>query len=448
MNDTRRAGGFKGGQVAAREDIDARYAVVSAVFSLLYAASLVIGHNLVLMGAGGFGSMATWAKVFVLAIPFTIACYALLAWASSRRRMGRSDYSFMRVHHPFLLAWVVICLAWLPVLIARWPGDFCFDAMWQTAYIVPDATDISEYWSHLNAWHPPLHSLWLGGSLVLGQSLFGSYSVGLAFYTVTQVCIFSLCIARVVSYAYESGHPVIYAAALVFASIFSGFSVYSTMTTKDVVFSGLLALVLLWVYRTMRGDIPSVRTHSWLLYGFALFLLAMLMRNNALHAFLIVTLLAFAFQVVRAFDARLLLGALVPAIAATVLITGPVYRALNIEPGPSKEVMSVPSVQLASVLVDHGAELESADRSYIEQLVPDWRRYDRNTLADATKEHFNTGLVSSDPLRFVCLYVKLALCYPGIFFQCVGSAIRGLLEPVSILCRYGRCGAVSAYVSL
>ncbi|WP_195419531.1 DUF6020 family protein [Collinsella sp. D33t1_170424_A12] len=417
MNDTKQVERFGSGRGASAGRIDARFAVVSVLFSLLYAASLAIGRNLARTGTCDLGSMATWVTVLVLAAPLSIAGYAMLSWASSRHRVAASEGLRMRVRHPFLLAWSVICLAWLPVLIARWPGDFCFDAMWQTAFVAPDTTNISEYWSHLNAWHPPLHSLWLGGSLVLGQTLFGSYGAGLAVYTVSQTLIFSLCLARVVSYAYESGHLRIYVAALAFAALFPGFSVYATMTTKDVVFSGLLALVALWVYRTVRDDIPSTGIRSWLMYGFLLFLLSMLMRNNALHAFLVVVLLALVLHAGRAFDARRLLVALVPAIALSLVITGPVYRALDIKPGPSKEIMSVPSVQLASVLVDHGAELDPADRAYIEQLVPDWRKYDRNTLADATKEHFNTGLVSSDPLRFARVYLGHALRYPGNFIN-------------------------------
>lgn len=457
----RRIEGRAGGLGPWAERFQVRFAVASAVFSVLYATSLVIGRNLAQTGACAIGSRATWVAVLLLALPLAVACYLALSYISSERFARRRVARGGRISHPFTLAWLVICIAWIPVLVARWPGDFSFDAMWQTAFIVPDKSNISDYWSHLNAWHPPLHSLWLAGSLLLGQALFDSYGAGLAFYTVTQVLVFSLCIARVVSYAYESGHPVIYGACLAFAALFSGFSVYATMTTKDVVFSGILALVVLWVYRTVRGDYSQLNERGWLLRGFALFLIAQLMRNNALHAFLVVVVVALIFHAMRAFDARKLLIALIPAIVLSMAITGPVYRALGIKPGPSKEVMSVPSVQLSSVLVDHGSELDPNERSYIEQLVPDWEKYDRNTLADATKEHFNTALVASDPLRFAAIYGKLALRYPGIFInawallsagywsQAVPYADEAAVVQLPLMCPYDAVrGILPQYLSV
>lgn len=175
-----------------------------------------------------------------------------------RLRDSRSR-TFFDLTHPLLFSWMLIIAAWLPVVLARWPGDFCFDAMWQTAFILPDKTNIPEYWAHLNSWHPPLHSLWLGGSLYLGWSLFQSYSIGLALYTVSQVLLFSFCVARVVSYVYERGHCVLFIFSLLAACLFSGFAVYATMTTKDVAFSGLFSLSVLWVYRSVTDDYDRKR---------------------------------------------------------------------------------------------------------------------------------------------------------------------------------------------
>lgn len=391
--------------------------VVSVVFALLYAASLILGWNLTRYGACQTGAARTWLAIGLLAAVVSVMSYFLLRLISFHRFHLLQSRSHKDMQHPVLATWLVLCLAWLPVVIARWPGDFSFDAMWQTAWILPESAGVPEYWAEINGWHPPLHSLWLGGSVALGKSLFHSYSVGLALYTVSQMLIFSWCVARVVAYAYETKHVVLYVVSLAFAALFSGFSVYVTMTTKDVVFSGILALSSLWVYRTVREDHPPRLYWLWMVQGSVLFLFAILMRNNALHAYLIFAVIALIAHMAHRFNARLVFAALVPAIAIALFITGPFYRLLGIDPGPSKEMMSVPAVQLSSVMVDHASDLTEDDRAYIELLIPDWAKYDHDILADQTKQRFKTDLVKDDPIRFMRVYLSLALRYPGDFFN-------------------------------
>lgn len=394
-----------------------RFGAASSVFALMYAASLVLGWNVSRYGACRIGSLRTWLLTGALAVCVAVVGYLLLRLMSSPRIHFLRSRLHDAMRHPVAVTWLLVCLAWLPVVIARWPGDFCFDAMFQTGWILPESAGVPKYWASINGWHPPLHSLWLGGSIALGQTLFHSYSAGLALYTVSQVLVFSWCVSRVVAYAYETGHTAVYVVCLAFAALFSGFSVYATMTTKDVVFSGVLALSALWVYRTVREELPSRPLWLWVFQGGALFLFSILMRNNALHAYLLFAVVALIAHMIHRFDVRLVFIALVPAMVLAVLITGPGYRLLGIRPGPAKEMMSVPAVQLSSVMVDHAPELAADEREYIDRLVPDWSKYDHDTLADQTKARFNADLVKEDPLRFARVYFSLALRYPGNYFN-------------------------------
>lgn len=227
-----------------------------------------------------------------------------------------------------------------------------------------------------------------------------------------QVLLFSFCVARIVSYVYERGHCALFIFSLLAVCLFSGYAVYATMTTKDVAFSGLFSLSVLWVYRSVADDYDRKRGLAWLLNGFSFFLLPMLLRNKALHAYILfAVILAFA-RMAGKMEIKALISPLCAAIVCAMLITGPLYAACGIEPGPAKEVMSVPSVQLSSVLKDHRAELSDEDVSYLTRLIPDWEKYDHSLLADETKMRFDTSLVSEDPIRFASLYVRLAIAFP------------------------------------
>lgn len=399
--------------------LPANYRVLAAslLFALLYSLSLQLGLNLSNTGTLLLSEASTWIKVLFLSACITLCLYLFLTAVCTHRFRFPISRPFFMLSYPFFTTWIAIIVAWLPIIIARWPGDFSFDAMWQTAYIIPDKTNLPEYWSHLNAWHPPLHSLWLGGSLYLGWSFFSSYSVGLAFYTVTQTLFFSFCLAKITSVVYESGQRVLYLFSLLFACLFSGFSVYVTMTTKDVAFSGIFSLSVLWVFRTVRDSTKTIANKAWLAKGFALFLLSMLLRNNALHAYLLFAVILVVANLLGKMEIKVFLLPLLSAICFLFLITGPIYNAFNIEPGPAKEAMSVPSVQIASVMNDHMEELSQEDIAYITQLVPDWEKYNHNLLADETKMRFDTSLVASDPLRFLDLYCRLAIRYPGNYIH-------------------------------
>lgn len=405
---------FRFGEVTSRGG--RRTVVASVAFAVLYALSLQLGINLSKTGTLCLGETATWFFVFLMTAVSVFCIFLACRVAGVLRLRDSRSRTFFDLTHPLLFSWMLIIAAWLPVVLARWPGDFCFDAMWQTAFILPDKTNTPEYWAHLNSWHPPLHSLWLGGSLYLGWSLFQSYSIGLALYTVSQVLLFSFCVARVVSYVYERGHCVLFIFSLLAACLFSGFAVYATMTTKDVAFSGLFSLSVLWVYRSVTDDYDRKRG-AWLLSGFSFFLLSMLLRNNAIHAYILITVILAVARMTGKTEIKDLISPLGAAIVCALLITGPLYAACGIEPGPAKEVMSVPSVQLSSVLKDHRAELSDEDVSYLTRLIPDWEKYDHSLLADETKMRFDTSLVSEDPIRFASLYVRLAIAFPGSYLN-------------------------------
>lgn len=78
---------------------------------------------------------------------------------------------------------LLLCLAWLPIYLAYYPGICAYDAPVQTGQIVEHY-----YFDH----HPIVHTLLLQGMLWLGTQLFGSMNAGMALYTALQMLLLAV----------------------------------------------------------------------------------------------------------------------------------------------------------------------------------------------------------------------------------------------------------------
>ena len=106
-----------------------------------------------------------------------------------RNRSGKDNAVFCRFStwiqnrsgtQVFFGSLLLLCLAWLPVYLAYYPGICAYDAPVQTGQIVEHY-----YFDH----HPIVHTLLLQGMLWLGTQLSGSMNAGMALYTALQMLL-------------------------------------------------------------------------------------------------------------------------------------------------------------------------------------------------------------------------------------------------------------------
>ena len=328
--------------------------------------------------------------------------------------------------HPikaFLTAWLAMFVLWLPYFLAFWPSVWAFDTHSQTHWVLEGTLSI-------NAWHPPLHTLWLSLPVAASKALFDSYVPGAAFYTITQMLALSSLLTGIIRILARWRVPRVLPPAIWFIfALFPVFGFWSVVATKDVIFSGLFALSCACLADlVVRKDPPRPRGARYFTLLWLLLMLTALFRNNAAYGFALFAILLLAF------GGKLPAGRVKSAtfvasvVVAWFVITGPVYTALGVTPIQSREMMSVPAQQLATV-AQQGKGVSDGELAFIEKYVPDHAKLKEN-IADPVKKNFNTDETKADPLKFVKGYLKIGLAHPVAYANAFFRIELAFLSPL------------------
>lgn len=299
---------------------------------------------------------------------------------------------------------IVIFLCWLPVFLAYYPSVFAYDAEGQLYQVIA-----KDYSTH----HPLLHTLFLGAFFKLGGAL-GSYQAGMAVHSVVQMLLMAMAFGWALVWLHKEKTPRwIRLMLLLFYSLFPANSILALSTTKDVLFSALVLLCTLKLYRLVSDcGLRAERAGAGNWAAFAgLALLMLLFRNNAVYAFVLsVPIISIGLWKRKR---KWLLTA-----AAVLLLFGVCSVSLkgltHAESGSPREMLSVPLQQMARVRVAAEEQIDPAMRQELDKYIPaEWvfAAYDPH-LADPVK---NRAVIHDDPVGLIKIWIRLGLRYPTIY---------------------------------
>lgn len=296
----------------------------------------------------------------------------------------------------------LIFVAWLPVLLAYWPGISAYDIYTQLDEI------FSGQYTNRN---PLLHTLLLGGFFRLGQRL-GSEAVGYSLFMLFQMAFMAAAYGSAVAYLRRIGAPrALFVAALALFALLPIHSMLSISDTKDGFFVALLILLLIRFHRLLKD--PSLLGKAGFVAGFlALGALMCLMRNNAFVG-LLLGLAAGLWAVGPGMRLRLL------ALMAGTLVLyagalGGLKAAFDASGSLATELVSVQSQQLGRVYTYYH-ESEPEDSYEISMWLPTVEDYTPYT-ADPLK----TFAIVNKPERmwgFLKLWGRVGLEHPVTYLD-------------------------------
>lgn len=339
----------------------------------------------------------------------------------------------------------VIFLCWMPVFLAYYPSVFAYDAEAQFFQVIG---------VHYNTHHPLLHTLFLGTFFRLGGAL-GSYSLGMAVHSVVQMLLMASVFAYVLSYLYEKQIKRWQRMVLLaFFALFPTNSILALSTTKDVLFSALVLLYTITLYRMICERKMHIDKRDAAVYVI-LAVLMQLFRNNAVYAFVIsvpfVLLGYWKWHVQKDGDKKTAGGAgryLVLSAAALLLFiicSMGLQTAVHAHKGSPREMLSVPLQQMARTRVEKEEQIEPGLRQALEEYIPSkwvFAAYDPH-LADPVK---GRAEIRDDPAGLLKTWVKLGLKYPTVYIDAFleNSVGYWYLEDISHAQIYG-IGTESGY---
>lgn len=299
----------------------------------------------------------------------------------------------------FLILWGVNFIAYIPCLLAYWPGIYAYDMKMQSAQAIGAAP--------FDKFHPPLHTfLWKVcikiGSIIPLQAI--------TVYALLQMALLSCFFASVLIYL-RNKNKKLFVIGFIWFALNPIFALFSINPTKDVCFSVFFGWTILLIYDALKNTKAFFKKPIKISALLICILLSCLFRNNAVYVFIVcVPLFAVFFKGVRIKAAAVL----VCALALFMVINGPLLQALGVKKGNNREKLSVPMQQIALTVVRNESKLTQEEKSTINKFL-DYKIIKQKfnyRFADPIKSSFKTDYYDCNKKEFLKLWTGLGLKYP------------------------------------
>lgn len=253
---------------------------------------------------------------------------------------------------------VILLLCWLPTFLTYYPGCLTSDSLSSVYQAMGDAP--------LSNHHPILFTMLVKIFVMIGNAA-GSISVGVGLFSLVQMSI----MAGILSYGllwllrYKIPKLLVVFIGLYFV-LSQVFPLYAISMWKDVLFSGVLFLLVLFLYDIWSSRGERLNSGKGLVYFLVLCILACFLRNNGLYVIC-------GLLVIVAVYYRRMIKRLLPAFAAVMafvlLIQGPVFNALGIQKSSFEEAAGIPLQQIARTVAMDG-QMTEEQKAYLDQVMP------------------------------------------------------------------------------
>ena len=346
------------------------------------------------------------AEIFLLIDKFSTWC---------KEKKENKEYSKKNNLLYFLIVWMAIFAAYIPLFLACWPGNFIYDASYQLQEVIHN-----DYKTH----HPLLHTWLMGTAYNLGVE-WGNSSKGFQLYTLMQMLVLSSSFAYCLMYLRKRGMPRLFRViAFLWFALFPMHTIFSITSTKDVLFAAFFLYTVIYFCRYFFDE----EKFHWYTYValIAFAVLSTLFRNNGIHAILVFGLIGIILT--KGLRKR---GKIVLILLAIYLFTSLsnqfLSETLNArEAKPYRESLSVPLQGLARVANYRGNELLEYQYNEICMYIPA-NKIDEYIpfISDKVKGDANEELLKDNLINFIKLWVKIGLEYPDEYIESFVSNTMG-----------------------
>lgn len=326
-----------------------RLILVTTVLGTFFSFWMNIGKNILIYNNSFLNQKIVWLSIF-LCIPFFSATLIIIfdKFFLFINRIEVSDWAknllnkLFNLKYKLYIYWLIIFLAWIPTLLATFPGINGYDS----------AAEYSYYLTGNITTHQPIVHTYLLEFLIqtVGGGWLHSEAAGLLIYSLIQMLILSFAMAWVVHFLNVHNVPNVLNFCVLF--IFSFLPVNPIMaisSTKDIIFSATvvgLQLMLVNLIENIENEISI----SFFLKFFVIVFMNLVFRSQSIYVYIFTALLT---MIILWKNAKKLIILLFSPILAFMLFTGPFSRSLHVVKFDSlHEMMSVPCVQLSRVLVE------------------------------------------------------------------------------------------------
>lgn len=410
---------------------DKRGFAAAAVFSFFFTASLCFGVQLDREENVDFAEPVLWAAVFVWTAILTIwvryAFELMEKWSGIRRRhKGKSALQragkgrgYDRPLHVFL----IIFFCWFIVFLAVYPGFFVYDAQDELVQVMT-----RNFTTH----HPLPHVLLLGGTVLLGNKLAGSYNAGIAVYTLLQMLFLAGVFTWFISYMRKKGvGKGLCILTLLYFALFPVIVMFALCSAKDTVFTAALLLLLVFLFdMTEKKEEFYASFRKPFLFGAAAVVM-MSFRHNGMYAFLAaVPVLLVSMKGYRKKTAVLLCF----VFAVYFAFTAGLAEAVGAETSENQEMLTVPIQQLARTWKYDRESFSDEDLEILYEILPEKALpFYTAKVSDGVKVWFDNKAFRADPKKYISLWARTGLGHPFTYINAWLMTSYGFWYPDTVI---------------
>ncbi len=316
----------------------------------------------------------------------------------------------------------LLVLSRLPYLIGWWPGIVHFDTLRSVSYVRG-----SFEWE---AYEPVGHSLIVGLedrlSALLGLGDVGMVAIGVSAQVLASSAAFAFLLARMATWRAPDG---LWVACLAWVALHPVISFLTVTWVKDVPFSVAFVVLVTCTAEVAFGPAGD-RRWLWPVLTVAAVAVAVT-RNNGVY---VVALGLLALLVLLPGRRRRLAAVLAGVAVSYGLFVGPLYAVLDVHPGPTEELYSVPIQQLARIAKEHAAELTPAERGYLVRMFDgmapeELARHYVPGLADPMKLQTRPAWPHHGAREFLAGWAGIVARFPGTALAATLANTAGYWDP-------------------
>lgn len=400
----------------------------SLILAIVFGLSMIAGYQLQVHGYTLHGAMG---KIFILLMGIGIGVcvlpifYGYFAWLDKRKE-GKvlTESKDKPVIKSFWISWGLIFIMWIPAFLAYYPAIMSYDChrQFQEAYT-----------GFFNTHHPLVHTFLIRVFMLLGKSM-GSYEIGMAMFSISQMLILSVIFAYACNWVGRLTHKKwAVVCAVAFLGLLPIHHVLVLCITKDILFTAFFLLLCLLLLEFNQTDTKVKKVLLFvaiLLVG----ILVMLFRNNAIYAFAVFAVL----YIIWSKKERLVIAMLCLAILLGGTISaGAIQTALDAGSGNEVEMYSVFVQQFARIGLYQNDNLDIEEYGLINRYVDSvyWSMYNPH-ISDGIKNNVGVSTFEdwkNDIPTMLKDWITIGIKYPNDFIDAFLELTRGywFLDDVS-----------------
>lgn len=408
----------------AFQKLNMRLLIVSIILGFFFSMFMICGVTTYFYKSTFLNSGRTILRI-IFGIPLwtslVINIFWFLDYLNNNVKKRLEEYICLNFREKkfLLIHWWLIFLAWLPVLLAAFPGIYANDCVFQLNYYLTDKISLH---------HPLIHTYFLGVCVKTLGDFLGSYENGLLIYSLVQMLLLSFFVSLIPVYMkLRKIDGRIYFIVLVFIIISPYNSIMSITATKDVLFSGFFsAFIFFLLFGLHTKKLNDIRIILCLIINAFMMII---FRNQGIYVFVLGMFTSI--MLLKDYRKHMMIIFLI-VMSMYGMYTGPLSKALNgIKPQSVKEYMSVPCVQLSRSMSDYQSKLTNEEKTLINKYVPEWHFYHKNQegISDLMKRSFNSDAFKKNPMEFIKLWYSVGIKTPISYIDAFARITIGLWYP-------------------